>query len=226
MSRPLTGRLVTGGLIVLVGLLLLATTTGVARVDSVWAWLPAVFVLLGAWALLRSEFRNLTGPVMIIAIAGTFLLRNLGLVSDGSIGTWWPLFVVLFGLLVVVSRSRRRRRVQLTGVDGEVTGVAIFGDSRRRFTGDQFGGGELVSVFGDVDVDLRDVGRQLVPAIIETVTVFGDTELTVPEEWSVRFEVVSLFGSAHDTRTDAKSSGDPDLIVTGIALFGDVEVRD
>lgn len=234
MPRNLVGRLTTGGLIVLVGLLLLLSTTDVVETESLWAWFPAVFVLLGAWALLASGFRNLTGPVMVVAIAGTFLLRNLGFVTDAAIGTWWPLFVVLFGLLLAVNRSRRRQRIRLRGTDaGEVTVLGVFGGGDRRITSAAFTGAEVVSVFGGSDVDLRDVTVPSPPAVVETLTLFGGTELRVPAEWNVRMDVLALFGDASDSRPRvsgneaAPGRGDgPDLVVTGLVLFGGIEVLD
>jgi hypothetical protein len=129
MMGNLCGRLMTGSVIVLIGLVLLLSTTGFVEMRSVWGWIVALFVLVGAWALIRSEFRDLVGSVMIIAIAGTFFLRNVGVLSDDAIGTWWPLFVVLFGFLLMISRSRRRQRVRLEGIDAidEVSVVSVSG---------------------------------------------------------------------------------------------------
>ena len=231
MVRNLSGRLTTGGIIILVGLLLLLTTTDVIEIDSVWEWVPLLFVVLGVWALVRSEFRNLVGPVMIIAIAGAFFARNLGVLSDGTLSTWWPLFVVLFGVLLVVSRSRRRQRIRLDGyAGGEAAAVAVFGTDEQRLTTDQFAGAELVAVFGDARLDLRDADIRASPAIVEVVSVFGDAEIRVPDEWDVRLETLNLFGETIDRRprqsSERERRGESELIVTGVTLFGDVEIRD
>ena len=184
MTRNLSGRLTTGTVIVLIGIILLLSTTGFVEMRSVWGWIAALFVLVGVWALIRSEFRNLVGPIMVIAIAGAFFLRNVGILPDGVIGTWWPLFVVLFGLLIMINRSRRRQRIRLEGHGaGEVTSVAVFGSDERRPVTERFTGGELVAVFGETS-DRRRRG--------------GERDAT----------------------------DDPELIVTGIALFGDIEIRD
>lgn len=245
MARPVSERLTTGTVIVLVGLVLLLATTGLVEMRSVWGWIAALFVLIGVWALIRSEFRNLVGPVMMIAIAGTFLLRNVGVIPDDAIGTWWPLFVVLFGLLLVVSRSRRRQRVRLDGQDAdEITAVGVLGTDDRRVTSDQFAGGELVAVLGDVILDLRDADVRARPATVETVTVLADTEIRVPDEWDVRLETLTILGDTVDRRPSGtggrrseaggRPSGtgerptddDPDLVVTGLVLLGDLEIRD
>ena len=228
MLRNLSGRLTTGTVIVLIGIVLLLSTTGFVEMRSVWGWIAVIFVLVGVWALVRSEFNNLVGPIMIIAIAGAFFLRNVGLLPDGVIGTWWPLFVVLFGLLIMVNRSRRRQRFRLEGHKaGEVTSIAVFGTDQRRPVTDRFAGGELIAIFGDARLDLSDAGTRDHPATVEALAVFGSAEIRVPEEWDVQIETMSVFGESSDTRRHGgkRDSDEPELIVTGVALFGDIEIR-
>lgn len=221
-----TGRLVTALLVVLVGLLLLASTTGAFSTESIWAWVPLVFVLLGLWAIWKSGGRNLTGPVMVIAIAGTYQLRNLGFLTDQQIGTWWPLFVVLFGLLLLVGRERRHRLGVGTTSADEVTAISIFGGSDSRVTSDAFVGGEVVSIFGGGEIDLRDAAVANPPAVIESVAIFGGPEIRVPTDWNVTLDVLTLFGGAEDSRPRGDVSAEPDLVVTGVTIFGGVEILD
>jgi predicted membrane protein len=212
--------------------MLLLSTTGVIRMRSVWGWIAALFVVIGVWGLVRSNFRNLVGPVMIIAIAGTFLLRNLGLLADSVIETWWPVFIVLFGILIVISRSRRRQRVRIEGLDasGEVTVLSIFGSDNRRILSAEFTGAEIVSMFGDAELDLLDATIRSQSAVVEVVSVFGDAELRVPAEWDIRIETLAIFGDTIDRRRRQADRDDtttePELIVTGIAIFGDIQIRD
>lgn len=232
MSDNLVDRFTTGGIIVVIGLLLLLATTDAIEMTSVWEWVPLIFVLLGLWALVRSEFRNLVGPVMVITIAGTFFLRNLGLLPDGTISTWWPLFVVLFGVLIMFNRSRRRQRIRLEGIGTakETVSIAVFGTDERRLRTEQFTGGEVVSVFGNALLDLREADVRARPAVIEAVAVFGDTEVRVPREWDVRLDTLNLLGDTTDRRPEPDEPGpsgeQPHLVVTGVSLFGDIHIRD
>ncbi|AOW80603.1 hypothetical protein HTSR_1427 [Halodesulfurarchaeum formicicum] len=219
-----TGRTTTALLVLLLGALLLAGTTGAFATESLWNWVPGVFVLLGAWALLRSRGRNLTGPVMVIAVAGTVQLRNLGVISDAQIGSWWPLFVVLFGLLLLVGRGRRRSRVE--GTSGELDAIAVFGGADTRVTATDFTGGDVISIFGGSEIDLRDAEISDPPAVIEAVTLFGGTEFRVPPEWNVTLDVLAIFGGTEDSRRRETVTETPDLVVTGVTLFGGVEILD
>jgi len=224
---PASGRYATAALFVLLGVVLLAFTTG--YVDSATVWdvaIPGVFVLLGLWALAASRLRNLTGPVLVVAVAGAVLLSNLGVLPPGFLGRWWPLVFVLFGVLVLVSRERRHRRADYVEGSEDVTLVSVFGGADRRVGSQRFAGADVVSVFGGPTLDLRDAAVAAPPATIEVVSVFGGAEITVPEGWDVRVDVFPLFGGVSDERSHGAGKETPDLVVTGVVLFGGVEVRD
>ncbi|WP_232700961.1 LiaF transmembrane domain-containing protein [Halobacterium wangiae] len=226
MSRLSSDRTTTGALIILVGVLLLLTTTDAVPTDSLWDFFPGLFVLLGVWALLRSRFRNLTGPVMVIAVAGTYLAKNLGFVTDQQLGTWWPLFVVLFGVLFLIGRSRRSHGVDVGETDaGTVSSVTLFGGTERRISGPGFRGGDVVVAFGGAELDLRDADVADPPASVECIVLFGGAEIHVPDDWTVDMDVLGLFGGSEDTRPPSRSGEGVDLVVTGLALFGGVTVE-
>ena len=228
MAKRSWTRIATGVLIALIGVMLLLVTTDTVEADILWAWIPALFVLLGIWSLVRSGFQNIVGPVMVIAIAGAFLLRTLGLIESGVIGTYWPLFIVLLGVLVIINRSRRRR-FELAGVDSsDSTVVGVFSSDRRRITSDRFATAEVLALFRDAEVDLRDGTVAAPPGMIEATAIFGDIKLIVPEDWEVELRVMAIFGNVLDRRSRQQEyAGDgPQLVVTGTAIFGDIEVRD
>jgi hypothetical protein len=230
MTRLRSDRLVTGGLIILVGVLLLLSTTDAFPTESVWDFFPSVFVLLGLWALVRSGFRNRTGPVMVIAVAATYQLKNLGYVSDQAVGTWWPLFVVLFGVLFLLDRSSRSRGSSFSVSEndaGEVALASFFSGSRRRVTGTRFRGGDIFVLFGGAELDLRDADIEDT-ASVECLVLFGGADVYAPEEWRVRLDVLSVFGGSTDERPpqgDGATGDAPELVVTGLALFGGVSVK-
>jgi len=227
MPRLRSGRRTTGALIVLVGVLLLLSTTDALATETLWDFLPSVFVLLGAWALVRSRFRNLTGPVMVIAVAATYQANALGYVTDQQLETWWPLFVVLFGVLYLVGRERRDRR-GTTAEDADASDVSLvgfFSGTQRRVTGAGFRGGDILVAFGGAELDLRDADAPADPVTVECLVAFGGAELHVPDDWNVDLDVLALFGGAEDERprTDDHADG-TQLVVTGLALFGGVSV--
>jgi hypothetical protein len=56
--------------------------------------------------------------------------------------------------------------------------------------------------------------------------IFGGTKLIVPESWSVKMEVTSVFGGFSDKRikTMVVTDSDRSLLITGVNVFGGGEI--
>lgn len=228
MARSrLSTQALTGLIIVVVGVLLLLGTTGTYDVGRLWRYVPSLFVVLGLWAIVQSDFRNLAGPIILIIVAGTVQLLTLDVITGDTIATWWPLLVVLFGLAILFGHWRRRSRVPTVSAD-DFDLIGVFGGAERRVTSDAFTGGSATAVFGGVEVDLRDAEIADPPAVVTAIALFGGVELVVPEEWNVAVDALPLFGAVEDERrrppADAERRDGPDLVVTGLVAFGGMSV--
>ncbi|MDG5776872.1 LiaF domain-containing protein [Haloarculaceae archaeon H-GB2-1] len=226
--RRVSTQAVTGLVIVVIGALLLVTTTGVYDVGSLWRWVPSLFVLLGFWALYQSDFRNVTGPVLLVILALIVQLLALGLLTATTIASWRPLLIVAFGLAVLLGQWRTRRRVPSSrGDDFDLVG--IFGGSERRITSQSFTGGTSTAIFGGVEVDLRDATVADPPAVVTATALFGGVEVTVPEDWAVTVDALPILGAVEDDRArfvDGEPKAKPDLVLTGFVAFGGITLKD
>lgn len=219
-----SSQLLFGALIVLIGVLLLLDTTGVYPTESLLVYLPSVFVLVGVWALVRSGFRSLTGPLVVIAIAGAWQLVALDLATVDQLAVYWPVLVIAFGLSVM--RGLYRSRVGSSD-DSYSSMFALFGGVERRNVSSRFAGADLTALFGGAELDLRDAEVGQLPARVNATALFGSVEIIVPREWNVRMDVLPIFGGASDDRPRREEQHDSvDLEVTGFAAFGGVTVTD
>ncbi len=105
-----TGRVFTGLAIIVVGLVFLADNFGIRLPLFAWQNWWALFIIVGAAAPLDralQRYRNvgtldaqvvnsLLSALAIVMVALMFLL-------DLSFGRWWPLFLILGGLHMLVS---------------------------------------------------------------------------------------------------------------------------
>ena len=222
-QRTLSSQLLLGALIVLVGIVLLADTTGLVNTQFLFDYIPSLFVLLGVYALVRSGFRNVFGPFVIIVLAGVWQLTALGVIEAAQVVDFWPVFIILFGLSLVLSQFRSPPAK--TG-SSHVTGFGIFGGSEKRVTTPEFTGANLTAIFGGAELDLRDAEMTQRPAHVSAIAMFGGVEVTVPEDWNVNIDVLPIFGGASDERRRTERTHDEvDLVVTGFAAFGGVEVN-
>ena len=99
-KRLLSSQVIFGALVVLVGIILLADTTGLYDTRPLFDYVPSLFVLLGLYAFVKSGFRNIFGPLVIVALAGAWQLVELDMLEWSEVSAFWPLFLVLFGLFL------------------------------------------------------------------------------------------------------------------------------
>jgi hypothetical protein len=105
--------------------------------------------------------------------------------------------------------------------------VALFSGAARKGRWQVPAGMDAISVFGDTDLDLRQATLSARAVSIRVVAVFGSARITVPPEMRVIDDGWALFGGREmppDTGESA-SPGAPVLRVTGISIFGLTTVR-
>ena len=86
---------------------------------------------------------------------------------------------------------------------------------------------EAASVFGDVELDLRQATMSQRTASMRVFAIFGSARITVPPEMHVIDEGWALFGG-REMPPDSDESAAPEapvLRVTGVSIFGMMTVR-
>jgi cell wall-active antibiotic response 4TMS protein YvqF/uncharacterized protein DUF1707 len=104
--------------------------------------------------------------------------------------------------------------------------LAVFGSVEQRTQGAIADGQRVLAVFGNVELDLREL--VLPPGVTElhVRAVFGNVEITVPATLAVECRGTPVFGSfANLARLPAVPAGEAILRIVGSAVFGNVEVR-
>ena len=224
--RRVSTQAVLGAAVVLVGVVLLLRTTNVYDVGPLFRYLPALFVLVGLYALVASGFRNVVGPVLVVVVAGAWQLVTLGYVEGATLLDFWPVLLILFGLSLAFGRGRSRA----DGTESDrLSGFALFGAVERRALSKTFREADLTALFGGATLDLRDVARQPgdEPARVNATALFGAVEIIAPREWNVRMDVLPILGAAEDSRLRAERTHEEvDLVVDGFVAFGAVELKD
>lgn len=126
----------------------------------------------------------------------------------------------------VSSATDETKKGQWTDENDLVDAVSVFGGADHNIYSKNFKGGEVVAVFGGCNLNLTQADFEGSIAI-EVVAVFGGIKIIVPSSWIVKSEVTAIFGGMEDKRGPViVSDGAGKIIkITGIALFGGVEIR-
>jgi len=223
---PFSPKLVLGVAIIVAGLMLTLDNLGLVEAHIVFKLWPLVLVALGV-AKLRQEGSSGTGAWVLIFVGAFILLANFGRVHlTEALG---PLLVVALGIFIVVKALRQARGVppELEKSEDFLQGTAIFGGFKRRVLTQAFRGGELTAIFGGFEVDLRHAALNENQARVDIFVLFGGGEIRVPEGWEIANRATSIMGSVGDSTYHGgeAQAGRPRLVLTGLTLFGGIEVK-
>jgi predicted membrane protein len=236
---PGTQGVIFAVIIIALGVLLFLDNIGLFRFHDIWQFWPVALIALGVAKLF--DTKGIGGQVWAAMwiLAGTaFLLDHLG-IWHMHWGTVWPLALVAFGAIMLVNALDRHQRAPSGPIGGSSEGGtsdntlrewATFGGIKRRVETQDFQGGEMVAVFGGIDIDLRRAG--IAPGnkevVIDANATFGGIELRVPENWIVIMRGIGVFGGYEDKTIPPREQDRataPRVVIKGYAVFGGVSVQ-
>lgn len=220
-----TPRLVVGFFIAFLGGLLLLDNLGYLEAEDYFRFWPLVLILVGAAKVLQ---RQGVGFGVVLLILGTLLLLdNLGQSEfDGDLLI--PAVILLVGLNLLwkeLTWRARRRREGGTDPRDEVSSLAMMGGIRHIITSEAFRGGSATAIMGGVELDLRQAELAGGRAVIDTFSWWGGVDVFVPEHWAIVFKGVPIMGAFEDNTRQTYVEGAPQLVISGLAIMGGVEVR-
>ncbi len=224
-------RLIAGIIIVLVGLVIMASNFGVLPSNIkyyLFHW-EVIVMGIGLIALLTSDHKG-TG-IILIAVGGAFYLRNF---IDFHFNFWQlfiPSIIILLGIILIFRRksdTELDKKVLEPG-DDYLDDVAVFGGSEKVINSKNFKGGKITAIFGGSSFNMRSVKLAPGQQVIDIFALFGGMTFIVPEDWNIRVKVTSIFGGFSDKHKVARSEKETDsenmLIIKGLAIFGGGEIK-
>ena len=213
-----------GGLLILIGVLFLLDTLGIANTHEIIArgW-PLLLIAMGGSRLLNAETMEARLSAGIWLFLGSmFLFSALGFLHFNVWRLIWPVILITFGLSMVFrSRFGCRRPTETASAIGS---MAFMGGVDRRVNSKAFEGGELTAVMGGCKIDLREADIQGTTATVRVFVLMGGIELTVPQGWKVLSKVIPVMGGFVD-RTNPATAHSKELVLEGFLMMGGIEVK-
>ena len=235
-------RYVIGGVLVVLGLLLLLSNSGLLPLN--WGfiadWWPLLLVFWGLYGLVAGGLRFRSWAVILLLLGVLFQLWTLGFGDWSNWSRLWPALLVLAGLYLLLRRRGRRRERRaanrelnsspadpLAAEDSRdfLTGSWTFGSGASRAVSQNFQGGDLSVTFGGLELDLRAAALAAGGATLALEVVFGGVQVKVPDNWQVTVTSGTHFGGVTENRRQpAPEDTAGQLTITGKLLFGGLEI--
>jgi Domain of unknown function (DUF1707)/Cell wall-active antibiotics response 4TMS YvqF len=103
--------------------------------------------------------------------------------------------------------------------------VAIFGGATRKGRWRVGRRTNSFALFGGVVIDLTEAVFEQRETVIQTLSIFGGTDIKVPENVTLRCTGTGIFGGFEADTHESAEPGAPVVVVTGLALFGGVTAK-
>ena len=233
-SKRMTGRIVAGLILIVLGVLFLLGTLDVIETNAgeIIGWVASIVLLaFGLGILVARRFQHVFFPIVLIAIGLYILLGNL----DVDARDYWPIIIILIGAAIILGGRRRSSgsseldiaRSSTTTSENEVNISCTLSEANERIEADDFSGGKVNVTIGNVNLDLRGASVADPPATLDASLTMAGLNLRVPPDWVVSIETAVTMGEAEDKRTrrDADSDG-PHLLITGNVTMGSLIIDD
>lgn len=226
----ITGRLIAGGVLILLGLLFTLDNFGIIDAGDVLDYWPVILIILGVVRVFqpRHEGQRVFGVVMI-GLGIFFQLQTLGL-TDLRFRDLWPVILVFIGGALIWRAFERGRSLEGPPPDTSPhqSDFAMMGGVHRVVESADYRGGDATAIMGAVELDLRGSKIANPPAALDIFALWGGVEITVPQEWKVDIQATPILGGIENkTRSVARDSAGPEqvLVVRGTALMGGIEIK-
>jgi len=248
-SNQKSGKALVGLILLGLGFILLLRTLDLFFIPTwIFSW-PVFLIIIGIFIGKRQGY-NRPSAFMPIVIGVLFLSNKKWPEMDLN-RFFWPFLIIGFGAWMILGRKKQTQsdssewdkkvdsefnfdaepNNKKSGFDpsefsgDRIDSASIFGGIKKNIVSKNFQGGDIVNFFGGSEINLMqaDIKGQVK---IEVVQVFGGTKIIVPANWTVKSEMVAIFGSIEDKRPPQMHTiPDKVLIIDGTSIFGGIDIK-
>ena len=225
-------QFILGIMIIAIGVVFMLDNLDIIYAGNIMRYWPVILVVYGVSKALQSG--NNSGQLfgwIIAAVGSLMLLDRMDMISF-RIWNLWPVILIIIGLnFLRGSWSRKKRMMEhpfqdvATNSDSYIKNMAMMSGVKRIITSKEFQGGEISSIMGGCEIDLREAEMKGTEAVIDVNIIMGGVELRVPMGWTVSVEATPIMGGVEDKTYPAKEGTLKKLVITGTIIMGGVEIK-
>ena len=223
------GRANIGYIFILLGVVVITN-----RLDLLPYWLEDILfswqmllITIGVFNLINKKY---TPATILISLGVVFMIPEVINIDYNYQRMLWPIALIAVGAVMIFRKNKGIGELNYSQDIGEGVDVidlaSIFGGNKLICTSKNFKGGRVTSVFGGSEINFQQTEIGEHPAVIDAFTMFGGSKYIVPQDWSVKINVVSIFGAFNDKRFLGAHTAKKNktLIIKGFTIFGGGDV--
>ena len=137
----------------------------------------------------KSKGSELSWGFLLIALGVIFLLDKLDIIDFGDfISTFWPVILIAIGIKLVLNKNTdgsTESKETLTLSEQTVKYSKVFGDIKLHVDSQDFNGGSISTVLGEIDLDLAKSNIKAGEKILNLSGVIGEISVILPKTLKV-----------------------------------------
>lgn len=219
-----------GIIFILVGIVALFNQLGIYDFGNIISnWWPLILIGAGARQLSRRPISKTSGIILVV-VGLLFQMRKLHIITVSLMSFFWPAIIIAIGVSMLLPRTLTKDKYEFSKNETDhdvVDNLALFSGVKSRNISKSFRGGSLVSIFGGIEMDLREANLLNKGARMDVTAAFGGVNIIVPPEWTVIVKGIPIFGG-WSNKTRGRNYVDPNAPVLTLhcfVAFGGLEVR-
>jgi len=210
------GSVFWGLVVITVGVIFLGNSLHFWNVEVFFdGWWTLFIIIPSIYGLLKQEWIS---SILGIVIGVLLFLACQDYIVWSMVGRlFFPILLIVIGLSFIFKPSVKSVSVNKKGLP-EYLGIFSGNDVR---ISDEFKGASLVSVFGGIELDLREAKLEK-EVVISVVSVFGGVDIILPKNVKVNTSGVPIFGGVENT---AVQGDGPTVVIDYVCVFGGIDIK-
>lgn len=168
--------------------------------------------------------RNITGVwMLIIGVIFLFLkVSNINILL--FVSKYWPVGLIILGTIIVTTNNMRAIKLKEPDLDvSNVNYFNIFTEMINRVETQEFKGGELTTIFGISELDIKN-SKIVNESYLSAICIFGGMKVQLPKECKVVVVGRPIFGSWKNRRHSKIEENYPIIKIKARIIFGHIEI--
>ncbi|MEO6110170.1 MAG: DUF5668 domain-containing protein [Candidatus Saccharimonadales bacterium] len=222
MKNTSITRNITGIIIIVIGVVAIISIIGSFDFGAIFSvWWP-ILVIIGGLLIYMNDRRQLLWSILLAVIGTLFLIDSLDLANYAVWNLVWPILIIGVGASILMNKTGTK--LKPNSADTTTISALLSGSDIKNHS-ENYKGGNLSSILGGINIDLRDATMKGTSTL--NVFVFmGGIELYVPKGWKIQSNVTSILGGVDGRALEAPTEKNcPTLVITGDVMLGGINIK-